>query len=139
MARAYNQVGRAREARLQNMGLTCDASLARNLPSYEPSRLRDRPRSQVEAVVLQVPTSRSSEPWTARTIFLHQLFCLLSDSLALIYSIHNQFYAYIYSLFCFIPISFMAIQNQVISHFHFSRSIIYIILFLISIHHIQRT
>ena len=33
MARAYNQVGRAREARLQNMGLTCDASLARNLRS----------------------------------------------------------------------------------------------------------
>ena len=71
MARAYNPVGRAREARLQNMGLTCDASLARNLPSSEPSRLRDRPRSQVEAVVLQVPASRSSEPWTARTICLH--------------------------------------------------------------------
>ena len=25
MARAYNPVGRAREARLQNIGLTCDA------------------------------------------------------------------------------------------------------------------
>jgi len=101
MARASNQVRRAREARLQNMGLTCDASLARNLPSSEPSRLRDRPRSQVEAVVLQVPASRSSEPWTARTIFLHQLSCLLSDFLALIRSIHFRL---IRTYICF-PIS----------------------------------
>jgi hypothetical protein len=33
MARAYNQVGRAREARLQNIGLTCKRELARNLQS----------------------------------------------------------------------------------------------------------
>ena len=32
MARAYNPVGRAREARLQNMRFTCNPSLARNLP-----------------------------------------------------------------------------------------------------------
>jgi hypothetical protein len=31
MARAYNPVGRAREARLQNIGLTCKRELARNL------------------------------------------------------------------------------------------------------------
>jgi len=112
MARAYNPVGRAREARLQNMGLTCDASLARNLPSSEPSRLRDRPRSQVEAVVLQVPTSRSSEPWTARTICLHQLSCFLSDSLALIHSIHFQFIrTYIYFPIFFYSDLFLDILN----------------------------
>ena len=32
MARAYNPVGRAREARLQNIRFTCNPSLARNLP-----------------------------------------------------------------------------------------------------------
>ena len=31
MARAYNPVGRAREARLQNICLTCKRELARNL------------------------------------------------------------------------------------------------------------
>ena len=44
MARAYNQVGRAREARLQNIRFTCEAELARFVHQY-PSTKRDKPPS----------------------------------------------------------------------------------------------
>ena len=50
MARAYNQVGRAREARLQNICLTCKRELARFLRQLS-SRNRDKRVCQVEAVV----------------------------------------------------------------------------------------
>ena len=82
------------------MGLTCDASLARNLPSSEPSRLRDRPRSQVEAVVLQVPASRSSEPWTARTNFLYfqNLFLILNSFLLIL---HYSLFQFSWAFICF--------------------------------------
>ena len=53
MARAYNPVGRAREARLQNICLTCTRELARN-PPRTSSGLRDKRACQVEAVVRSI-------------------------------------------------------------------------------------
>ena len=50
MARPYNPVGRAREARLQNICLTCKRELAR-FRRQASSRNRDKRVYQVEAVV----------------------------------------------------------------------------------------
>ena len=71
MARAYNPVGRAREARLQNIGLTCKRELARNLQRSEPSRLRDKRVWQVEAVVRSMQLLPSvSFPLILQVLFL---------------------------------------------------------------------
>ena len=64
------QATHAREARRPNIELTCNPSLAWFVRHYQSTN-HDRPDCQVELVVLQVPASRSSEPWTARTIFLY--------------------------------------------------------------------
>ena len=56
----YQSTFSASEASRPNIRFTCDASLARNLQRSEPSRLRDKPRSQVEAVVRKIPKQPSN-------------------------------------------------------------------------------
>ena len=64
----------------------------------------DRPDCQVELVVLQVPASRSSEPWTARTIFFRfpNLFLIFNLFLLII---HYSLFQFSWAHICFPIIS----------------------------------